>query len=120
VTTFEHVFGGIHVSDRDAAVSWYERLFARPPDLIPNTDEAAWRLTETAWVYVIAGAGEAGTSLHTFLVSDLDPFLRRTRGAGIRSGPIETKGGGVRSVYIEDPDGNRLQVGQPPADAVSP
>lgn len=115
MSTFEHVFGAIHVSDRDAAVSWYKRLFGRPPDLIPNTDEAAWRLTETAWVYLIAGAGDPGTSLHTLLVADLDCFLQRARDAGIRSGPIETKGGGVRCVHIEDPDGNRLQVGQPPS-----
>jgi predicted enzyme related to lactoylglutathione lyase len=113
--TFEHVFGAIHVADRDLAVTWYERLFGRPPDLIPNTDEAAWRLTETAWVYVIAGAGDPGASLHTFLVADFDTFLRQVSDAGIRSGPIETKGGGVRSVHIEDPDGNRLQVGQSPS-----
>jgi predicted enzyme related to lactoylglutathione lyase len=112
--TFEHVFGGIHVSDRDGAVAWYERLFGKPPDLIPNSQEAAWRLTDTAWVYVIAGAGDPGASLHTFLVADLDSFLRRTREAGITSGPEETVGDGVRVVLIEDPNGNRLQVGQPP------
>jgi predicted enzyme related to lactoylglutathione lyase len=113
--TFQHVFGAIHVSDRDAAATWYERLFGRPPDLVPNAEEAAWRLTETAWVYVVAGAGGPGTSLHTLLVADLDAFLRRAKEAGIGSSPIETNGGGVRSAYIEDPDGNRLQVGQPPS-----
>jgi predicted enzyme related to lactoylglutathione lyase len=115
--TFEHVFGAIHVSDRDAAVAWYERLFGRPPDLIPNAQEGAWQLTETAWVYVIAGAGDPGSSLHTLLVADLDSFLAGAKDAGIASGPEETKGGGVRVVFIEDPDGNRLQVGQAPADA---
>jgi hypothetical protein len=98
---FEHVFGGIHVSDRDAAVAWYERLFGRPPDLIPNSQEGAWRLTDTAWVYVIAGAGDPGASLHTFLVADLDSFLRRTREAGITPGPEETVGDGVRVVLIK-------------------
>jgi glyoxylase I family protein len=117
--TVEHVFGAIHVSDRDAAVAWYERLFGRPPDLIPNAQEGAWRLTETAWVYVIAGAGDPGTSLHTLLVADFDLFLRRTSEAGITSGQEETKSGGVRVVIIEDPDGNRLQVGSTPPDAAS-
>jgi hypothetical protein len=51
-----HVFAGIPVADRDAAVGWYERLAARPPDLIPNADEAAWQLNDTGWVYVIAGS----------------------------------------------------------------
>ena len=109
----EHLFGGIHVSDRDTAAGWYERFFGRPPDLVPNAQEAAWRLTETSWVYVIAGAGAAGSSLHTLLVADLDSFLERTQAAGIASGAQETKGG-TRVVMVEDPDGNRLQVGQPP------
>jgi hypothetical protein len=63
---------------------------------------------------VIAGAGDPGASLHTFLVADLDLFLQGTRNAGISSGPEETKGGGVRVVMIEDPDGNQLQIGQSP------
>src|SRR2546423_4900651 len=41
------VVGRIPVAHRDAAVGWYERLVGRPPDLVPNDDEAAWRLTET-------------------------------------------------------------------------
>src|SRR5262245_36173449 len=47
-----YVFAGIPVAHRDAAAGWYERLIGRPPDLIPNDDEAAWRLTETGWIYM--------------------------------------------------------------------
>jgi glyoxylase I family protein len=113
--TVEHLFGAIHVSDRDAAVAWYERLFGRAPDLIPNAQEAAWRLTETGWIYVIAGAGEPGSSLHTLLLADLDSFLRRAHDADIASGPVESNADGVRVAMIEDPDGNRLQLGQTPS-----
>jgi hypothetical protein len=34
--SFEHLFAGVPVGDIDAAVAWYERLFDRPPDLVPT------------------------------------------------------------------------------------
>jgi hypothetical protein len=40
-----HVFAGIPVADFDAALPWYERFAARPPDLVPHSREAAWQLT---------------------------------------------------------------------------
>ena len=109
-----HLFASIPVADRDAAVGWYERLTDRPPDLVPNEDEAAWRLTETGWIYVIADLDRAGSALHTLLVDDLDGFLAGLAERGIGAGPVEIIGNGVRRTIVTDPDGNRLQVGQPP------
>ena len=109
-----YVFAGIPVADSDAAVGWYERLVGRPPDLIPNDDEAAWRLTETGWIYVIADAGRAGSALNTLLVDDLDAFLAGLAERKVMAGPVKTIGDGVRVTVVTDPDGNRLQVGQPP------
>jgi predicted enzyme related to lactoylglutathione lyase len=111
---FTHVFAAIPVADRDAAVDWYTRLADGPPDLIPNEDEAAWRLTETGWIYVIAGTLRAGSALCTLLVDDLDTFLAGLAERGIVADSVETIGGGVRRAIVTDPDGNRLNVGQPP------
>lgn len=110
-----HLFASIPVRDRDRAVSWYERLTGRPPDLIPNDDEAAWRLTDTGWIYVVVDAEQAGSGLHTLLVEDIDAFLAGVASRGIDGGPVEVMGAGVRHAYLTDPDGNRLQVGQPPS-----
>jgi catechol 2,3-dioxygenase-like lactoylglutathione lyase family enzyme len=109
-----HVFAGIPVADLQAAVGWYERLTGRPPDLIPNEDEAAWQLTETGWIYLISDAVLAGSALHTLLVDDLDAFLADLADHAITAGPIETIGGTVRHSIVTDPDGNRLNVGQVP------
>lgn len=109
---FTHVFAAIPVGDRDAAVAWYERFAGRPPDLIPNEAEAAWQLTATGWIYVIADAGEPGTALQTLLVDDLDDFLGGLAGRGIAAGPVERIGERVRFVVLEDPYGNRIKVGQ--------
>jgi len=110
-----HVFASIPVVSRDAATSWYERLFGRQPDLVPNDDEAAWRLTESAWVYVIADAARAGSALHTLLVDDLAAFVAGADERGISTGPVVTMANGVRTAWVADPDGNRIQVAQPPA-----
>jgi catechol 2,3-dioxygenase-like lactoylglutathione lyase family enzyme len=109
-----HVFAGIPVADRDAAVQWYTRFFGRPPDLLPNAVEAAWRATDSGWVYVIADRERAGTALHTLLVDHLDTFLAGLAERGIDAGEVESlDGDAVRRSSLRDPDGNRLNIGEP-------
>jgi glyoxylase I family protein len=108
------VFASIPVVDRDTATGWYERFAGRAPDLIPNDHEAAWQMSETGWIYVIADTDKAGSALHTLLVDDLDDFLAVLAKRGIPSGPIETIGDRVRVATVTDPDGNRIKLGQPP------
>lgn len=108
-----YVFAGIPVAHRDAAAAWYERLIGRPPDLVPNDDEAAWQLTETGWMYIVVDADRAGSARHTLLVDDLEVFLAGLAERGITTSPVETIGDGVRRTEATDPDGNRLQIGQP-------
>ncbi len=106
----EHLFAGIPVADRDAAVQWYERLLGRPPDLVPNDREAAWRLTDSGWLCLYADAEPPGPAPHTLLVDDLDRFLAEVAGRGILPGPVEEIAPSVRQSVIVDPDGNRLKV----------
>jgi len=116
----EHVFTGIPVADRDAALDWYERLLGRPPELIPNDHEAAWQLTPTSWIYIVADPDRAGSGLNTLLVDVLDRFIAGLAERGIAPGPIELiAGGSVRQTIIVDGDGNRLKVGQVHKDAPS-
>jgi catechol 2,3-dioxygenase-like lactoylglutathione lyase family enzyme len=49
----------------------------------------------------------------TVLVDDLDERLAAVAAAGIEFGPVETVAGSVRTTWITDPDGNRVQIGQP-------
>jgi hypothetical protein len=114
---FTHVFAGIPVVDRDAATRWYARFTGRPADLIPNEDEAAWQISEAGWIYVIADASRAGSALHALLVEDLDACVIGLAERGIAAGPVEAMDNGVRCAIVTDPDGNRLKLGQPPAQA---
>ena len=110
-----HVFAGIPVADRDAALRWYERLAGRAPDLVPNSREAAWRMNEAGWIYIVADPVRAGSAVNTLLVDDLDKHLAELEQRGIASAGVEIVGPGVRQAIITDPDGNHLKLGQPPA-----
>jgi hypothetical protein len=67
-----YVFAGIPTGDYAAALPWYERLFGRPPDMLPQDEEAAWQFTDTGWVYLVGDADRAGKALLTLLVDNLD------------------------------------------------
>jgi hypothetical protein len=107
-----YVFAGIPVVNRDAAALWYERFVGRPPDLIPNDDEAAWQLTDTGWIYIVVDPSRAGSALNTVLVDDLDALLEGLADREITSSSVATIGAGVHTTVVTDPDGNRLQIGQ--------
>jgi predicted enzyme related to lactoylglutathione lyase len=108
-----HLFAGVPVADYGAALSWYERLFGRAPDLLPNEIEAAWQLTDRGWVYIVVDSERAGNGLVTILVDDLDERVAEIARQGLAGGEIETLPGLVRRTYVEDPDGNTIQLGQP-------
>jgi catechol 2,3-dioxygenase-like lactoylglutathione lyase family enzyme len=107
------VFAGIAVRDRDAAIEFYERLLGAPPTMLPNDGEAAWQLTGGGWLYVLRDVDRAGRAVVTLLVDDLDERLAAAAARGIELGSVETVAGSVRTTWITDPDGNRVQIGQP-------
>ncbi len=110
--SFTEVFAGIPVSDREAAISFYGRLLG-PPTMFPNDDEAAWQVTESGWLYVVRDAENAGRGLVTLLVDDLGGQLAALTAQGVETRPGLEVPGAVRSVWVVDPDRNRIQLAQP-------
>jgi predicted enzyme related to lactoylglutathione lyase len=106
------VFAGIHVSDLEAAVAWYEGLTGRAPDLVPNEREAAWRMTASGWLCLIADGGRAGSAQHTILVDDLDAAIAELERRGIAAGAVEPVGPGGRRTLLRDPDRNSIALAQ--------
>jgi predicted enzyme related to lactoylglutathione lyase len=107
------VFSGIPVADFDALRPWYERLFGRPPDMVPHDREATWRLTDDAWVYVVEDRERAGNGLLTILVDDLDAQVAELAERGIDTDPVDTIPGKARKAELRDPEGNRITFAQP-------
>jgi catechol 2,3-dioxygenase-like lactoylglutathione lyase family enzyme len=107
------VFAGIPVTDYAAARGWYERLLGTPPDMLPHAAEAAWRLGEEGWVYVVADAPRAGSALVALIVDDLDAVVTGIAERGIEADETSTIPGAARQAVYRDPDGNLVKFGQP-------
>lgn len=102
----EVLFARVPVADLAAATRWYEAVFGRPADIVPNEKEAMWRVAGTGWLYVIEDPERAGRTGVTIAVSDLDQFVADLAGRGISAGPIEAVGDAGRKADLADGDGN--------------
>ena len=105
------LFAGVPVTDIAVGRAWYERLFGRPPDLVPHESEVAWQLAEAGWIYVVEDPARAGKSLLTLIVEDLDAELASVAERGLA--PDGRAEGPPRKAEFIDPDGNKLTFGQP-------
>jgi predicted enzyme related to lactoylglutathione lyase len=105
------LFAGVPVSSVASARDWYERLFGRPPDLVPNEREVCWQLAEGGWVYVVEDPARAGRSLLTLIVDDLHAAVAPVEERGLDV--VRPPGGPPFKAEVTDPDGNLVTFGQP-------
>jgi hypothetical protein len=105
-----YVFAGLLVSHRDHAADWYARLFGRPADMLPNDAEAAWQLSESTSLYLLADPARAGRGVFTLVVEDLDAVVAEIAARGLAPGPTEQVGTAGRKCVITDPDGNEVSI----------
>jgi hypothetical protein len=109
------LFAGIPVTDRAAAMDWYERLFGSPPSFLPNDTEAVWELAEHRFVFVEQRPDRAGHARHLVFVDDLVALVARIAERGLIPAEQETYPNGVRKVAYRDPDGNETGFGGAPS-----
>ncbi len=101
-----NLFAGVPVTDLDASIEWYTRLFGREPTRRVG-DEVLWDLLEGATVFIEPGPERAGSGRVTMLVEGLDEILARLDEAGITY-ERETYSNGVHHASAPDPDGNAI------------
>jgi hypothetical protein len=101
------------VADFEAMVGWYGRLLGREPDMRPHDAEACWKLTDSAWLYVLEDSERRGGDEATIMVDRLDAELAAIARRGIEPEQIEEYPGKARKASIVDPEGNRIGIGQP-------
>ncbi len=102
----EALFASVPVATLQVAMAWYELLFGRAPDIVPNSNEVMWRVAGNAGLYVIKDPGLAGRTVVTISVTDLDQRVAELSGHGISAGPIEDVGDAGRKASVVDADGN--------------
>ena len=107
-----HLFAGLRVRDYRAARPWYEQLLGEP-SFFPHDTEAVWTLADDRSVYIVEHA-EAGHSVVTLFVDDLDEVLARIAERGLEPAERETYANGVRNATDRDPDGNEVAFGGAP------
>jgi len=108
-----HLIAGVPVTDLDASLDWYTRLFAREPDLRVGS-EIIWDVDEHASLFIEPNPQRAGAGRITMVASGLDALLRRLSDAGIEHEPVQTYANGVRHVDVPDPDGNAIAFAELP------
>ena len=106
----EVAFTGIAVTDLAAGRDFYGRLFGRPADIEVAADEVMWRLTGSAWLYIVVDPVRAGNGLAALSVGDLTTTLAALAARGITPETLETVGPRERKATLRDPDGNTVAV----------
>jgi catechol 2,3-dioxygenase-like lactoylglutathione lyase family enzyme len=113
MSAITHLFAGVPVSDLDAGIDWYTRLFGRPPTLRVG-DEVLWDIDEHATLFIEPNPAHAGSGRITLGVAGLGALLQR---CGLDHEPIETYSDGERHVKIPDPDGNAIALVEMPSES---
>jgi predicted enzyme related to lactoylglutathione lyase len=108
------LFAGIPVRDYEEALVWYERFLGSEPSFIPHATEAVWELAEHRFVFIEKRPQDAGHTMHTIFVNDLDARVDEIAARGIEPAKRETYSNGVRKTTYRDPDGNEIGLGGAP------
>ena len=103
-----------NVRDKDAALRWYEDVLGlkQIPKMV-NSDHLYWlQLPSGAMVHIIENAdAPSAPSHHTaFEVDDIEASQKYFIGKGVATTEIQTRNDGQRAFYINDLDGNRIEL----------
>jgi predicted enzyme related to lactoylglutathione lyase len=112
----EVAFTGVPVTSLAAGRDFFERLFGRPADIVVTAEEVMWRLSDSAWLYVVVDTARAGHGLAALSVADLDATVAELVTRGIEPVSMEVVGdGGSRKATVLDPDGNSVAIIEVPS-----
>jgi catechol 2,3-dioxygenase-like lactoylglutathione lyase family enzyme len=107
MTTF-YLFAGVAVSDFAAARTWYEALFGRPPDMLPEEGEAVWQVSALASMYITVDAVRAGSGAVVMAVPDLEAHAGALAARGLSPVDPAPDATGPRRLRVTDDDGNTI------------
>ena len=103
-----------NVKDKDAALKWYQEVLGlkQIPKMV-NGDHLYWlQLPSGAMVHIIENIdAPSAPSHHTpFEVDDIDLTRIELTQMGVECTDIQTRNDGQRAFYLNDPDGNRIEI----------
>ena len=103
-----------NVRDKEAALKWYQDILGvgQIPKMV-NGDHLYWlQLPSGARIHIIENPlAPSAPSLHTaFEVDDIEASHEYFNGKGIVTTDIQTRNDGQRAFYLDDLDGNRIEI----------
>lgn len=107
------IYAAIATKNMKAAETFYTGLFERGPDDRPMDSLIQWRNVSGANVQVFLNEKNAGSSMSTIVVPDMDEARKSLDAIGIKLGNV-AKGDFGRVAHLRDPDGNQLTLAEPP------
>ena len=103
-----------NVSDKERALRFWEDVLGvkQIPSQV-DRDHIIWlQLPSGAMVHLVETSEAPSTPSHhgAFEVDDIDAAAKAIQGKGIETTDITTRNDGQRNFFINDPDGNRIEI----------
>lgn len=107
------VFAAVHVSDLARAEAFYIAVIGRAPDHKPAPFLVQWVNVAGAGVQLFLDPAKAGQGVMTLVTPDVEAAGKVLAAAGLQIGDIQ-RGDFGAVAHIDDPDGNRVFLTEPP------
>jgi predicted enzyme related to lactoylglutathione lyase len=107
------VYASAVVADFEVGLAWYTKFMGRPVDDHPLPDMAQWRNMGGAGLQIWHDPKHAGHSIMTVVVRNLAAEKARLTAAGLTL-VNEATGDFGAIAQLFDPDGNRINLAEPP------
>ena len=107
------IYAALATANMAASERFYTMLFGRAPDDRPVGGLIQWRDIAGANVQIFLNERNAGSSMCTIVVPDMDEARTSLQAVHLSLGE-ETAGDFGRIAHIIDPDGNRITLAEPP------
>ena len=103
-----------NVKNKDAALKWYQEVLGlkQIPKMV-DSDHLYWlQLPSGAMVHIIENPDAPSLPSHhtAFEVDDVEAARKALIDKGIQTTDIQTRNDGQRAFYLNDPDGNRIEL----------
>ncbi len=103
-----------NVKNKDAALQWYQDVLGlrQIPKMVNSTNLYWLQLPSGGMVHIIENPEAPSAPSHhaAFEVDDLEAMRDYMIGKGVPSTEIQTRNDGQKAFYINDPDGNRIEL----------
>ena len=107
------LYAAVNVDDLRRSEDFYSKLIGRQPDDRPIDNMVQWRGIGSAGVQLFAEPDRAGHGVMTIVTPDIEATKSSLADHGIELGDIR-RGEFGAIAQLDDPDGNRINLAEPP------